>query len=282
MDLCIKMESASEAKTMPEAIDSQEYTRRIVFECNASSNELTNGKIVRVGNPSGVFVPVKDASMTPEAAAAWDKRDFSNAIVTEVTLRSVSSNCPEPVTIGMNLFENGVDLVNTEGWLFAQHPNDMTSDHVHTASNYLNLTTVLPHERQRPNEVMYHPDMGKMKSSQIAKYGHLTMDSLWDNIVAFPNEPYYFVDKDHVVCRIVSANWDRLGIEPEHEAVQEGRWVKLSSEVVNQCIDQLQSNVISKMPLTSFSNLGARFSANVSTDGEYKVVAEMSIKYKFP
>ena len=282
MDLCTKMDSAAEAKTVSEAIDSQEYTRRVVFECNASPSELTNGKIVRVNNPSKVFVPAKDASLSPEAAEAWDKRDFSNAIVTEVKLRSVSSNCPEPVTIGMNLFENGVDLVNTEGWLFAQHPNDMTSDHIHAADNYLNMTTVLPHERQRPNEVMYHPDMGKMKASQITKYGHLTLDNIWENIVAFPNEPYYFVDKDHVVCKIVSANWDRLGIEPEHEAVQEGRWVKLSSEVVNQCIDQLQSNVISKMPLTSFSNLGARFSANVSEGSEYKVVAEVQIKYKFP
>ena len=62
MDLCTKMDSAAEAKTVNEAVDSQEYTRRVVFECNASPSELTNGKIVRVGNPSKVFVPAKDAS----------------------------------------------------------------------------------------------------------------------------------------------------------------------------------------------------------------------------
>lgn len=278
------MASKTETPLNVEAADTSthEYTRRISFVCDASASQLSNGKVVSIGNPSKVFTPTADTGMTPEMAEAWGKRDFSKAIVTEIKLRGVSSNCPEPVTIGMNLFDNGVNLVNKEGWLFSQPANDLSSDHMHTVGNYVNLTTVLPHERQRPNEVMYVPDMGKMKASQITKYGHLTMENLWDNIVAFPNEPYYYVDASHVICKIVSQNWDRLGIEPEHETVQEGRWVKLSADIVNQCMDQLQANVISKMPLTSLTNLGARFSANVSDGGEYKVVAEMSVKYKFP
>lgn len=259
-----------------------EFARRVLFECNASSPELTNGKVVRVSNAADVFKPEAPANMDEAEATAFAARDFSKAIVTEVTLRSVSSNCPEPVTIGLNLFENGVNLTNTEGWLYAQTPNDMSPEHMHINDNFLNMTTVLPHERQRPNEVMYHPDMGKMKASQITKYGHLTMDNLWDNIVAFPNEPYYYVDQNHVICKIISQNWDRLGIEPEHESMREGKWVKVSKEVVNNCIQQLHENVIQKMPLTPLANLGARFSANVSDGGEYKVVAEMCIKYKFP
>ena len=178
------MESKTPMNVEPVEVSSTEYTRRVLFECNASSSELSSGKIVRVSNPSKVFVPSKDPALTEEAAAEWDKRDFSNAIVTEVKLRSVSSNCPEPVTIGMNLFENGVDLVNTEGWLFAQPPSDMSTEHVHVADNYLNLTTVLPHERQRPNEVMYHPDMGKMKSAQISNCLLYTSPSPRDGLLS--------------------------------------------------------------------------------------------------
>lgn len=259
-----------------------EYTRRVLFECNATRSELSNGKVVRVGEPSKVFTPTRDPSLSEEELAAFDARDFSKAIVTNITLRSVSSNCDEPVTVGLNLFENGVQLTNDQGWLYAQPPNDMSDAHTNISDNYMNLTTVLPHERQRPNEVIYTPSVDADRASQITKYGHLTASNLWDNIVAFPNEPYYYVDADHVVCKVVSQNWDRLGIAPEHEQVREGKWVKLSKDVVNNCIEQLQESVIRKMPLTALSDLGARFTANVSEPGNYKVVAEMCIKYKFP
>ena len=55
----------------PVEVSSTEYTRRVLFECNASSSELSSGKIVRVSNPSKVFVPSKDPALTEEAAAEW-------------------------------------------------------------------------------------------------------------------------------------------------------------------------------------------------------------------
>ena len=58
--------------------------------------------------------------------------------------------------------------------------------------------------------------------------------------------------------------------------------MKINKTVVDNCINQLYSNVISQIPYTNLSDLGARFQANTEGSSVYKVVCEMEIKYRFP
>lgn len=277
------MEPAPESKMSEPTMNAggEQHTRRVVFECDARGSKLALGKTVKFSNPGDVFRPMKPADLSAEEDAAFEAQNWEKAIITGVTLKSVSSNCPEPVTVGLNLFEGQPKIVNSAGWLYAKQTNDMTKDHAHQNEGFTNLVTVLPNEKQRMNEVLYSPE-NVLSDQYINKYGAYTVEKLWENIVPFPNEPYYYVDQDHVVMKIISQNWEQLGISPENEQMREGHWLKVSKDVVKNCISQLYENVISQIPYTNFKELGARFQGNTSGDTRYKVVCEMLVNYKFP
>ncbi len=275
----IAPESASEAPHAAPA--APELCRRVVFECNATGSQLANGVVVGVDNARAVFKPSLAADATAEEKAAYEEADFSKGIVTNVTLKSVASSCPEPVTVGMNLFDGESKLQNSEGWLYARETNDMSTNHAHQNDGFTNLVTVLPHERQRPNEVVYQPH-NVMDSHYIQKYGSYTMDKLKEGIVPFPGEQYVYVPQDHVVCDIIRNNWDQLGIDIQSESAREGKFIKVSKTIVDSCIQQLNDNVLSQIPYTGFNKIGARFQANTEGSATYKVVCEMLVKYKFP
>jgi len=260
----------------------QEYIRRVVMECNTSGMDLALGKVVNVKNGVDIFKPAKNQDMTEEQEVAWNAKNFEKGIVTEIMLKSVSSNCPETVTVGLNLFEGTPNIVNSSGWLYAQQNNDMTDTHAHTNEGYTNVVNVLPHEMHRlQDEVIYTPQ-NVVNNSYINKYGAYTLTKLWENIVPFPGENYYYVDQDHVVMKIIGQNWEQLGIAPEHEQVHEGKYVKVATDVVKNCIKQLYENVIQEIPYTNFKDFGARFQANTEGEKQYKVVCELLVKYKYP
>lgn len=260
----------------------QEFIRRVVMECNTSGMDLALGKVVNVKNGVDVFKPAMSQDLSEEEQAEWNKKNFTKGIVTEIKLKSVSSNCPETVTVGLNLFEGTPNIVNSSGWLYAQQNNDMTDQHAHTNEGYTNVVNVLPNEMHRlQDEIIYTPQ-NVVNNSYISKYGSYTLTKLWENIVPFPGENYYYVDQDHVVMKIIGQNWEQLGIAPEHEQVHEGKYVKVATDVVKNCIKQLYENVIQEIPYTNFSDFGARFQANTEGEEQYKVVCELLVKYKFP
>jgi|TARA_B110001452_G_C15241783_1_gene430098 hypothetical protein len=274
----------SEEKVMQETSQEvgQHYIRRVVMECNTSGMDLALGKVVNVKNGVDIFQPAKMQDMTEEQEVAWNAKNFEKGIVTEIMLKSVSSNCPETVTVGLNLFEGTPNIVNSSGWLYAQQNNDMTDIHAHSNEGYTNVVNVLPNEMHRlQDEVIYTPQ-NVVNNSYINKYGSYTLTKLWENIVPFPGENYYYVDQDHVVMKIIGQNWEQLGIAPEHEQVHEGKYVKVATDVVKNCIKQLYENVIQEIPYTNFKDFGARFQANTEGEEQYKVVCELLVKYKFP
>ncbi len=258
-----------------------ELVRRVVFECNASGADLAQGVIVNVKNAEHVFAPKMASDLSAEEKAQFAEQDFSQGIVTGMKLKSVSSSCPETVTVGMNLFANDANVANSQGWLYAQEVNDMSENHTHSNEGFTNLVTILPHERQRPDQVVYHPE-GLMNSRWIKQYGGYTLEKLHDGITRFKNKDYCYVPEDHVVVSIIRNNWEQLGVNLESEAVREGEFMKVSNNIVDNCIKQLYSNVISQIPYTNFSDLGARFQANTEGSNTFKVVCEMEVKYRFP
>ena len=68
------------------------FTTRVVFEANATAKQMEHGVIVQLANASHVF------------AAAQDEVDVGKGILTSINVKSIYSDCSEPVTFALNLF----------------------------------------------------------------------------------------------------------------------------------------------------------------------------------
>lgn len=275
-----KIQEAPTADLAEIGTTTPELVRRVVFECNSTGAGLANGRVVNIQNASHVFAPHISSDLAPEEKAALSAKNFDQAIVTTMSLKSVSSSCPEVVTVGINLFANNANVANSKGWLYTQEVNDMSANHAHSNEGFTNVVTILPNEKHRTDQVVYHPE-GLMNSRWIQEYGGYTLEKLHEGITRFAGKDYCYVPDDHVVVSIIKNNWESLGINLNDESMKEGEFLKVNKTVVDNCINQLYSSVISQIPYTSLSNLGARFQANTEGSKPYKVVAEFELRYKF-
>ena len=263
------------------ATTSPELVRRVVFECNATGAALANGRVVNIQNASHVFAPHISSDLSAEEKQALQSKNFDQAIVTSMSLKSVSSSCPETVTVGVNLFSNAANVANSKGWLYTQEVNDMSSNHAHSNQGFTNVVTILPNEMHRTDQVVYHPE-GLMNSRWIQEYGGYDLEKLHEGITRFKGKDYCYVPEDHVVVSIIRNNWEQLGVNLNDESMKEGEFLKINKQMVDNCINQLHKNVISQIPYTSLTNLGARFQANTSGSQNYKVVCELELRYRYP
>ena len=104
-------------------------------------------------------------------------------------------------------------------------------------------------------------------------------------IVPFPGEPYYYVDRNHVVLNVIAKNWEQLGINLPSERLREDKWVKVASSVVDKVVDELQNNVIDQLPFTNLANLKVMFKSdcdNLENSETYPLTTEFFISYTNP
>lgn len=258
------------------------HARRVVITCTATAQELMEGKSVGIQNAEDVFKPnysVED--LDEEQKASFKKLDLSKGIVTGIKLKGIYSNCPENVTLSLNLYDNKPQITNNEGSLYTPQSTDMGMSHVSENDGFINLVNVLPYERARPDIPCYTP-ANVLNNRFISEYGGYTLEKLWDGIVPFKGEDYFYVESDHVILRVISRNWEMLGINTEQEKKRENKYVKVSRDVVNNVIKQLYEQVICQIPYTSFDTLNAKFSGNSVEEGTYKLSAELLVEYKYP
>jgi len=273
---------------MPNEITSEDsqagstHARRIVVQANLSAEELRLGANIEIPGAVDLFRPAYDMEkLDEEQKESMSKLDFSKGIITGMTLKSVYSNVDEPVSVGINLFQNKPQIVNTEGWLFTEADTDMGRTHTSETDGFINLVNVLPFEKARPDTKVYSPE-NLLNNRFIEQYGGYTLDKLWEGIVPFKGKDYMYVEADHVILKVIQRNWEMLGINTEAETKRENQYVKVSKSVVNSVIKQLYEQVIQQIPYTSFEDLSARFQANDVEDGNYKVMCEFLIQYKYP
>ena len=97
---------------------SDSFTTRVVFESNATANQLEHGVIVQLANAANVFHATGDV-------------DASKGILTSITVKSIYSDCSEPVTFALNLFnssEKEPSIKNNEGWLHTPTKTDFGTE----------------------------------------------------------------------------------------------------------------------------------------------------------
>lgn len=260
----------------------EDFTTRVVFESNATAKQMEHGVIVQLSNASHVF-------------AGNGEVDSSKGILTSVTVKSIYSDCSEPVTFALNLFnssEKEPAIKNNEGWLHTPQKTDFgTEAMAKDANGYRNLLAVMPYEKSRAELNVYEPN--EIASDRyIEQYGNCSTENLYDGVVAFPGEQYYLVSQDHVVLNVIRQNWEQLGINVDSEARFNGKYVQVPAHVFDRVINDLQSHVLARMPFTDLNDVRAKFTSKPTghyTDthpdgpsGMYKVCVELQMNYQFP
>lgn len=258
------------------------FTTRVVFEANATAEQLEHGTIVQLSNASHVFT-------------AADEVDVSKGILTSIKVKSIYSDCSEPVTFALSLYnssEKEPAIKNNEGWLHTPTKTDFgTEAMAKDEEGYRNLLAVMPYEKSRAELSVYEPNE-IATDRYIAQYGNCKAENLYDGVVAFPGEQYYLVSQDHVVLSVIRQNWEQLGINVDNEARFNGKYVQVPAHVFDRVINDLQSHVLAKMPFTNLNDVRAKFTSKPTAhyadahpdgaEGNYKVCVELQMDYQFP
>ena len=260
----------------------EDFTTRVVFESNATAKQMEHGVIVQLSNAAHVF-------------AGNGEVDANKGILTSVTVKSIYSDCSEPVTFALNLFnssEKEPAIKNNEGWLHTPQKTDFgTEAMAKDANGYRNLLAVMPYEKSRSELNVYEPN--EIASDRyIEQYGNCSTENLYDGVVAFPGEQYYLVSQDHVVLNVIRQNWEQLGINVDNEARFNGKYVQVPAHVFDRVINDLQSHVLARMPFTNLNDVRAKFTSKPTAhyvdshpdgpSGMYKVCVELQMNYQFP
>ena len=266
--------NATEVDSVPNNSGKQ---TRILFEARGTAEDFASGLVVDLGNADAVF---------------GTDDDTSRGIVSKITMRSAHSDCSEPITVGLNLFNNSSEelpVENKHGWLHAPQNTDFGTKMVASSNGFKNCSTLLPYANSYLSVDVYNPE-GEINNRYLSQYGHCTRQSLREGIVPFKNDGYYLVDQSHVVLNIIKQNWDSLGIDLSNEPTYSGKYIQVPMPIFDRVCSDLESQVLAKMPFTNLKDLKCRFStkrakefANTeSSDTMYHAVVELQLHYQFP
>jgi hypothetical protein len=268
----------------------QSFTRRVTCTAEFTSAEVAEGvENAFTASASKIFSPVSECEKGTGL-------DFSKGIVTEISINSMSSDYPRPIHLSMNLFNgqlvdkdgsysNPVQVKNVQGWLYTPAADDFGGTAAAGSRGFTNLLTIMPREQTRHTQVLYAPE-NVMSNRFIQQYGRYSPENLRHGIIPFSNENYVYVPDSHVVMNVIRNNWESLGINADLESKRENKYIKVDADVVNDVVEQLKTQVLSKMPFTNFKDLKLRYNSTTSPHVEdtdkFQVCAEFSIKYMFP
>lgn len=282
VDQVMEQEPEEPALNFAESSKSEENIARVVFEANATADQLARGHTVRLAGAKDIFKS-EDPSV-----------DYSKGIITGISCSAVYSDCSEPVTVSLNLFntsEQQPNVQNEQGWLHAPSHTDFGSRAAVGANGFKNMLNVLPYEKSRCQIVAYKPS-DVANDRYIQQYGSYNNENLWDGVVAFPGEQYYLVHQGHVVLNVIKNNWEQLGINVDDEHRFNGTYVQVPAHVFDRVIKDLEAQVLSRMPFTNLNDIRANFTSKQASkfnssheegiNGRYKVMVELSFQYQFP
>lgn len=269
------LELSSEEKSTATQI----RTTRVVFDVNATADELNSGKLVPIPNAAQVF-PVGDG------------KSRAKGLITGAKVHAIYQDTGSSIRMDLNIHNTANErpaVENTHGRLHTPQRTDMGVSLASAEGQFTTMLNITPFEKQRFAEgaSVYNPD-NVASNAMVQKYGNYTAESLKEGIIPFEGEQYYLADKDHVVLNVIRNNWESLGINLEDEHVFNGRYVQVPKAIYDKVANDLKQHVLSKMPFTDLNSLTGRFSAvggNIAQhedgpSGKYKIVVELGLQYQ--
>ena len=257
-------------KSMQTAATPKTHSARVLVTANAKGRDLMNEGVVQVAS-LGSDPELKNAIIKKVSTTAWNNPLGATVLVSA----QLAGDNAAPISASAR---------NELGWLehnsesFGARPSDKFSP----------LLAMMPWETSRAETVLYSPQQ-IANEDLVERYGSVKAETLHEGIIPFPGQDYYYLDKDHVVADVISRNWDQLGLDPSSERTREGKWLKVQRSVVDVCLEQLKSNVLTKLPKTDLQNgLSVHFAADKScgeelhADANYPISCELTVEYTVP
>lgn len=275
--------------------DSKLYSRRLLIHTNASSTELAAGKVLKIPDAENLFKP--DFSTANESDLKELKScDLTRGIVSKVEVMSCFSSCDAPVIMGLKLFTRNdssksasyedLKISNENGWLYSCASNSLGNVSSKGRQGVTNVFSLQPFERMRQADgVAVYTPSNIISNRYINQYGSYNWRNLWEGIVQFPSEQFYYVSKDHIILKVIEQNWELLGMDVRAEIPRENKYVKIATNVADRVIKELYDNVISRIPFTKWKNMAAVFSSDhidTSVDKDYKLSVELRVSFMYP
>ena len=275
--------------------DSKLYSRRLLLHTTASAQQLAAGKVITIPDAEAIFKP--DFATTNEADLnQLQNCDLSRGIISKVEVMSCFSSCDAPVVMGLRLFNRNdsskaasyedLKISNENGWLYSCAKNNLGETASKGRSGITNVFSLQPFERMRQADgVSVYTPSNIISNRYIAQYGSYNWRNLWEGIVQFPDEKFYYVSKDHVILKVIEQNWELLGMDVRSEIPREGRYVKVATNVADRVIKELYDNVISRIPFTKWKNMAAVFSSDhvdETLSKDYKLSVELRVSFMYP
>jgi len=169
--------------------------------------------------------------------SAHRQGDVSRVMLLGVKVKKVHSTFP---------CELGVSLTGVKG-------------NVYTSTGDRFAYTVAPNEaRYDADEVIMATDTAA-SSEFMRMYPTTTQANLRTNgIMTVPGEDFVYVSKDHPLVPLVQANAEQLQVDLQSAPLMDGRFYKMATPLVERCLDEIDTNVLSKLPVVNLNNFGVK------------------------
>ncbi len=113
-------------------------------------------------------------------------------------------------------------------------------------------------EKGRSNDVAHVPDPYiEAFPELIRQYGHVTRAGIESKLVRFPDDSSTLVRDDSVIAQLMELNQEALNIDMSRSNKIDGRYYKVTNDVVEKCLEELDKNVLQKQPYVNLENFSA-------------------------
>ena len=167
--------------------------------------------------------------------------DIQNAVLHSMYIKEVQSDFPCPLGLTISGVKGNRFTANGERYADIVLPNTHSDKKrcVCVASPYIN-------------------------SAYLSMFPGMTRDKLRSHgVLDVPDEPYKFVDHRHPVVAMMKENNESLQMDIGDCEVIDGRWIKVGTNAYEKCMQSLDKELVSNLPLINLS----KFSVKVDRTG---------------
>lgn len=208
-------------------VNTYRMTRRFNLEFNGSPASYSNG-----GHDAASWSPqngkvaacfgVEDCFESPSENIVQNL--LSNAVVHEVTLLGCKNDLPFGIGFNCNIMP-GNEVTRTGHRYAFTAPANSKSD---------SILSLWKSSGESTDQQLWRTKYPLYNASNLDTEGVLTVNG----------QTYSFVDKDHPVIDLLRANAEVINQNIEENSLIDGRWFKVSKQVLSTCCKELRNNVL--------------------------------------
>jgi hypothetical protein len=215
------------------ATDRGVVTRYITVELAGSLTNLASGgqaaKWAVAQNADAIFQPSTTDRGYSDLAGNCD---LNSAVLHTMEVETVQSSFP--CAVGVNITGVSGQSTSREGHKYAMI---VTSD-----TRWSGAKKLVEVDDMTNNEY-------------LLKYPGMTPDKIGSaGIVNVPNESYVFVDQKHPIIEMLNVNAEALQVNMSEADLIDGRWYKVESQVVNDCAELLDKQLLQHLPIINLKD----------------------------